>query len=326
MNASGLHRQRVGTRAVRGVVLRACAVGLAGLMLAACGGCVGTTIGPSNPTAFTPPKYVEHRVLFAQPNAKSRDVWDLKFGYQLDANAGEDASGPEVAGATGSPVTRVVPMKPGDPISIVVSDVYLPKDFSGTKDVVVLLDIHTSQSRGNESYAVWYQRGVVGGQKLAFDSLLVYSDRAWSPLNPPRFTLRVVDVSKERNEEARRTFEGLNSAIGGLASFIPNPAMLGAATAIKVAGLVLGNRANVTIIDFTPQFFSPDFIRASGANDLPLFAPGQWMVVGRAPKGSPVMAGLSMPEDFWKRDLQLDRRSGVIYDVESGLPSGSIRV
>ena len=68
-------------------------------------------------------------------------------------------------------------IRAGDPISIVVSDVYLPRDFSGTRDVVVLLDVYASSQRQTESYAVWYQRGVRGGQKLGFDSLLVYSDQ-----------------------------------------------------------------------------------------------------------------------------------------------------
>lgn len=270
-------------------------------------GCAGPSITPSSPRAFTPPKYVEHRVLFAQEDNDNKDIWNLRFGYQLRNDT----------------YTEAYSIKPGSPISVVVSDVYLPRDFNGTKDVVVLLDIHANETRGTESYAVWYQRGVRGGQRLAFDSLLVYSDRAWSPLNPPRFTLRVIDVSTERNEETRQAFTGLNSAISGLASFVPNPAFAGAAAAIKVAGLVLGNRANVTIIDFTPQFYSPDFIRQAGANDLPMFTQGQWLVIGRAPEGSPIMQGITMPEEFWKKNLYLDRRTGVVSEKETGIAAGA---
>jgi hypothetical protein len=270
-------------------------------------GCAAPGTGPSSSRAFTPPKYVEHRVLFARDDAQNKDIWNLQYGYQLrsDEYIAQNA------------------IKPGDPISVIVSDVYLPRDFSGSKDVVVLVDIHTSETRGTESYAVWYQRGVRGGQRLGFDSLLVYSDRAWSPLNPPRFTLRVIDVSKERNQETRAMFEKLNTTVGGLSSFIPHPAFLGASMALSVAGLVMGNRNNVTIIDFTPQFFSADFISNAGQNDLPLFAQGQWLVVGRAPIGSPILAGTNTPEEFWLKDLQLHRRTGLIFDKETQVVSGS---
>ncbi len=275
-------------------------------LLGGLAGCAGPRVERNSATAWTPARYVEHRVLFARPSAGDENVWDLKYGYQ--ARTAEDEK---------------LAIRAGDPISIVVSDVYLPRDFAGTRDVVVLLDVYASSQRQTESYAVWYQRGVRGGQKLGFDSLLVYSDQAWSPIDPPRFTLRVIDVTTERNEEARQALEGLNSAVGGLGAFIPNPIAAGAATALRVAGQVLSNRQNTSIIDFTPQFYSPDFVQQAGPNDLPLFMQGMWLVVGRAPAGTPLNPVDQPAENFWLHELQLDRRTGLIYSKDDpGTPSG----
>jgi len=108
-----------------------------------------------------------------------------------------------------------------------------------------------------------------------------------------------------------------------LASFIPNPVAAGAATALRVAGLVMSNRANVPIIDFTPQFYSSDFVAQAGPNDLPLFMQGTWLVVGRAPSGTPLNPKDQLPENFWLNPLQLDRRTGVISSPNApGTPSG----
>jgi hypothetical protein len=261
---------------------------LAALALAQLEGCAGPTPAPDQPDAWTPPRHVEHRLLFARPDSRDPDLMSLRHVHQVVG-----------------PAERAQAIKAGDPVSIIVNDVRLPRDFKGPRDVVVLLDIQSGSPKGTASYAVWYQRRVTGGQKLGFDSLLVWSDPAWSPVDPPRFTLRVIDVSSERNQETQRVLDELQTSIGTLASFVPHPAWSGAAAAVRAASLVLANRANTTIIDFTPQFYGADFIEASGEADLPPFMQGSWLVVGRP-------AGLEEPERFWSRPLALDRRSGEI--------------
>lgn len=258
------------------------------LCLLAAAGCAGPQPTPDPAGAWTPSRHVEHRLLFARPDpADVNRLW-LRHGYEAR-----------------TPSDRALAILPGDPVSVVVNDVYLPRDGAGPRDVVLLLDLHAGAGRPPESYAVWYQRDVRGGQKLGFDSLLVHSERAWSPVNPPRFTLRVIDVTAERNAAARRVLEQLEESVGGLSSFVPHPASSGAAAAIRAAGFVLASRANTTIIDFSPQFYAGEFIERAGPNDLPPFMQGTWLVVGREPLARD-------DASFWRRDLVLDRRSGII--------------
>jgi len=252
-------------------------------------GCAtGPQVGPNSIRAYTPPRYLENRLMFLRPDTTNTDRWKLVWAYKSYASADEKA----------------LAVKPGDPLSVVVGDVYMPRDFKGRKDVVVMLDIVASSSRGLESYAIWYQRGVGPGQRLGFDSILVYSDRAWSPLNPPRFTVRVMDVSTEKNAETRAAFDGLNKAVGSVAAFIPHPAVPAAAAALRVAGLVASNRQNVPIIDFTPQFYGADFVASAGPSDIPLFMRGTWLVIGRQEGAT---------EDFWRQELFMDRQTGQVF-------------
>ena len=263
------------------------------LWLLAAAGCVGPDAAPDPAGAWTPSRHVEHRLLFARPDPADVNRLSLRHGYEAR-----------------TPADRALEILPGDPVSVVVNDVYLPRDGAGPRDVVLLLDLHAGAGRPPESYAVWYQRNVRGGQKLGFDSLLVHSERAWSPVNPPRFTLRVIDVTAERNAATRRVFEQLEDSVGGLSSFVPHPAAGGAAAAIRAAGFVLASRANTTIIDFSPQFYAGEFIERAGPNDLPPFMQGTWLVVGREPLARD-------DASFWRRDLVLDRRSGTIAARES---------
>jgi hypothetical protein len=173
------------------------------------------------------------------------------------------------------------------------------------RDIAVLLDIETSGERKLESYAVWYERCVHPGQRLGFTSLLAYSDRAWNNRYQPYFRIRVIDVSKEKNEEVRAALRGLSESVGSLASFIPHPAIPGAAASIRAAGLVASNRQNVSILDFTPQFYASEFVAQAKQSDLAIFSRGMWMVVGREP---------GEDEKFWKEPLSLHLKTGEILD------------
>ncbi len=260
-------------------------------------GCVGPEFAANPARAYSPAKYREQRALVLRPvptdqATKRKDQFDLKFSHEVQNDAHKDD----------------LRISNGDPISVVVSDVYLPHETDGSdaaRDVAVLLDIETSGERKLESYAVWYERGVHPGQRLGFTSLLAYSDRAWNSRHQPYFRIRVIDVSQERNEETRAALSGLSEAVGSLASFIPHPAIPGAAAAIRTAGLVFSNRQNVSILDFTPQFYASEFVNEAKQSDLAIFSRGMWMVVGREPE---------VDEKFWNEPLSLHLKTGEILD------------
>jgi hypothetical protein len=260
-------------------------------------GCTNPGLFPNDVRAYSPPKYREQRALMLRPvkvaeGESMKDTWALKFAHEIQRDE----------------YIKDLQIANGDPISVVVSDVYLPHEPDGNdaaRDIALLLDIETSGDRKLESYALWYERGVHPGQRLGFTSLLVYSDSAWKSQSQPYFRLRVIDVSKERNQETQSALDGLSHAIGSLATFIPHPAIPGAATAIRTAGLVLSNRANVTILDFTPQFYASTFVSEAKQSDLAIFSRGMWLVVGREPAAD---------ETFWNEPLFFHMKTGQILD------------
>ncbi|MGH7132229.1 MAG: hypothetical protein ACREJO_09825 [Phycisphaerales bacterium] len=293
------------------------AAALFAAVLAGCSG--GPSVEPNPMTAYSPRDYREQRALFLRPVKDKPDLADLKFSHEVQAE-------------TKPGETSDLAIHHNDPISIVVSDVYIPHriiipgwasepggpntavssaydDFA--IDVVVMLDVQTSSDPGLQSFALWYERGVRPGQRLNFTSALVYSERNWNSRNQPYFKLRVMDVSKERNAETRAALDGLATTVGSLSAFFPHPAIPGAAAAIHAAGLIASNRANYPIVDYTPQFYADQFIKQAGPNDLALFARGSWMVVGRAP---------GQDESFWKTPLQLHLKTGEVLNAGSGKP------
>lgn len=279
-------------------------------------GCqAGPTVEPNPSTAYSPKDFREQRALYLRPVTDKPDVADLKFPHEIQAELkSADAARPgEVSD---------VAIHHADPISIVVSDVYIPHRIDNadpSMDVVVLLDVQTSADPGLQSYALWYERGVHPGQRLNFSGALVYAERSWNSRNQPYFKLRVMNVTKEKNAETRAALDGLSSAVGSMAAFFPHPAIPGAAAAIHAAGLIASNQANYPIVDYTPQFFSDQFIKQAGTNDLALFARGSWMVVGRAP---------GQDESFWKTPLRLQLKTGEVLDAtnDKRLPIPYMRI
>ncbi len=259
-------------------------------------GCTGPSVGPRDPVSWTPPQYKEHRTLFVRASSDP-DLADLRFSHQAESTD--------------------LAVKNSEPLAIVVNSVFLPRDFEGTKDVAVLLDVQTRDEP--VSMAVWYQKGVSAGQELGFRDLLVYSDRSWKTSAPPFFRLRVIDVRQEENEQTRSALESLSSAIGSLNGFIPHAAVPIASRAVQVAGLVLSNRNNETIIDYSSQFYSLGFSQSSGDSDVAVLMRGSWLFLAR-PRGQ--------QSEFWDGDLKWNRRSGVVTreGMRCGAPYGRMTV
>ncbi|MCK4343324.1 MAG: hypothetical protein KAY37_16540 [Phycisphaerae bacterium] len=257
-------------------------------VVAAPTGCIrkGPRVEPDPAAAITPPLYKEHRSLFVRADEATQAQWSLRFSYEA--------------------IEDELVVEHADPLSIIVNSVYMPRDFSGTKDIVVILDVQTEDQPEPISMAVWYQRDVAPGQKLGFENLLVHSQRAWNDAFQPYFKLRVIDVKTERNRETRALFDKINQAVGTLATFVPHPAVPAAAFAIRVAGLVLSNQQNQTIIDYTSQFYSKRLYDNAGPSDLAVLMRGSWIVVARPQKQT---------EEFWRQNLKLDRRTGQILTV-----------
>lgn len=200
-------------------------------------------------------------------------------------------------------------IRPGSPLSIVVSQVRIPESVSGPVDVAVVLDILTGASAEEQktSLVVFYQRDVRGGMTLNFNNLLVYSTEKWDAAYPPYFRLRVLDVKTERNTATGVLLDNASDLAQSLGEIIPSSYIPGINLAIKTAKLILSNQQNQVIIDFAVQFFASDFVNAAGSTaDLGTLQRGAWAVVGR-PRGE--------ASRFWRSPLVIDRRTGELFDA-----------
>jgi hypothetical protein len=259
-------------------------VGLAG-SLSGCSAPPDLTGYPVN----TPDAYSENKVFFAErlgPEGQhTQKAIDLEHLYEI--RTGEsDRRADDV-------------IRHNDPISVVLQGIRLPEDaYAGTRDIAVVLDIHTSIDRGITRLVAFYQRDVPAGQMLNFNNLLVYADPQWDEANPPYFRTRVLDVKAERNRRTEAILgkvSNLSAEIGGM---VPHPAIPIVTTAIDAASLVLSNGRNRVLLDFQVQFYgSRQRDNAGGATLGPLVA-GQWLVLGRA---------RNEDSTFWETDLLLDR-------------------
>jgi len=194
-----------------------------------------------------------------------------------------------------------------NPISVVLQSVRLPSDLpagpTGTIDVAVVLDIHTSTNRGLTTLMALYQRDVPPGQELNFANLLVYADPMWDEANPPYFRIRIIDVASERNRNTQAYLSRVSNLSGQISGLVPHPAIPIVANAIEAAGLILTNRQNKILLDFQIQFYSKRQIDAAGGATLGPLVAGEWFVLGRAQ---------GQDSTFWETPLQLDRKTGMI--------------
>lgn len=237
----------------------------------------------------TPDAYSENKVFFAErlddEIQHTKRNLDLKHLYEVRTGESDRRGGDVI--------------RHNDPISVVLQGVRLPEDaYAGTRDIAVILDIHTSNDRGTTTLVAFYQRDVPAGQMLNFNNLLVYADPQWDEANPPYFRTRVLDVNAERNRRTETILSKVSNLSAQIGGMVPHPAIPIVTTAIDAAGLVLSNGRNRVLLDFQVQFYgSRQRDNAGGATLGPLVA-GQWLVLGRA-RGE--------NSAFWETDLHLDR-------------------
>jgi hypothetical protein len=191
----------------------------------------------------------------------------------------------------------------GDPVAILVNRVLLPGSLTAdggreSRDIAVLLDFSGVAGEDEKSIAVWYQRSVPADEPLSFQNLVVYSQDSWDNRVPPFFRMRIVDVSIERNERTRELLNQVSNFGGSLAQVFATPV---AGPLINLAGraaqLVLANRENELLIDFTFNLFSSAQIGRAGGMPLGLFKRGGLLVMG-------LPAGQS--RDYWANQLRFD--------------------
>lgn len=192
-------------------------------------------------------------------------------------------------------------IKHGDPISVVLQGVRIPEDLQGgTRDIAVVLDVHTSSKRGLTTLLAFYQRDVRPGQLLNFSNLLVYADPAWDSANPPYFRVRVLDVKAERNRRTAAVMEKVSNLSGEISGMVPHPAIPIVTTAIDAAGLIMSNQENQALLDYQIQFYGTNHTTNAGDATLGPLLAGQWLAVGRARHQS---------SQFWESEMMLDRKT-----------------
>ncbi len=196
------------------------------------------------------------------------------------------------------------------PLSIILTNALVPK-FSGRRDIAVILDILTKSDEKVKPLVVWYQRDVYGGQLLNFENLLVYYNESWDDKVPPYFRLRMLDVKTEDNQSIQKMLQSTDRIAKVVGSLYPHPAIPGVQLGLQAAELLLTNRKNEILLDYTVQFYSASQVHDAGDADLGLLRKGHWMAFGKKTEVSP---------EFWTSSFTFDQRTKRLYleeDLES---------
>ena len=208
------------------------------------------------------PSYYDNRVFYVSANLE-QDQYALKRADQLKDD----------------PNSTIVH---GSPLSLILNSVTLPpSQAKGTKDIAVVLEIGTASSGESAPVVAWYQRGVRADQPLNFSNLLIHFEPRWDARVAPLVRIRVVDVSSEKNEEARDALAQVGALAQGVSPFIPGASQAAVSLGIKAASLVISNRANTQLLDYTVQFYSEEAIAAANGSGLTPLRRGRILLVGR---------------------------------------------
>ena len=264
-------------------------------LLAASAGCsTGPELFGEGSLAVNTPTYRANRVFYLEPRDVQGTNGDVRLFYDL--------VDPVVLsrGAAGRPVAE--PVENGEPVTIVINKAYIPADVAGsrldqTRDIAVLVDLGFQPGK-EEFIAVWYQRDVPVNEELSFSSIPVYSLDAWNSDAPPRFRVRLVDVTAERNKRTAELLALSSQVAGSVISLAGTPAAgVAVNIATESAKLVLANDNNRNLVDYEFYFFSAGQLAEAGGAPLALFRKGAMVVTGRPREAD---------ETFWDRPLQYD--------------------
>lgn len=239
------------------------------------------------------PIFADNRVYHLAPATTQAPNLGKQQLRRVGENAGDDAD----------------VVKPNEPLSIIMRSIEIPAKeekgpIDGPADYAVILDVGTAADGSSKSLVVWYQRGVQPDQSLNFSNLLVYYEPRWDERVAPFFRVRVMDVTKERNEETRRTLERVHGISGALASFATTPIaapLIG--IAFTAAELVLANRENRLLLDYSVQLYSSSAQAQAGSGRLGALKKGSYIVVGR-----PNEEGRA----FWTKEFWFEPESRVL--------------
>jgi hypothetical protein len=217
-----------------------------------------------------------------------------------------------------SPLERSSPVHNGEPVTIVVNRAYIPPDRIApqrTRDIAVLLDIGMRTGQNEQFIAVWYQRGVPADEPLSFQDLVVYSEDSWDNRVPPYFRIRLVDVTTERNAATAEMLDQVAEFSGVLSSLTSSP-LSGSimSVGLRAARLVLANKKNRALIDYTFHLFSIAQRDEAGGMPLGLFRTGGFVIMGQP---------LGADSAFWASEFQYDHSLRRIQRQTDGKPVGT---
>ncbi|KCZ86578.1 hypothetical protein [Hyphomonas jannaschiana] len=188
----------------------------------------------------------------------------------------------------------------GDPVSIVVNRVVLPRHLfntgleddrdSKTYDIAVVLDVAATAGEDEKSIAVFYQRGVKANTALSFADLLVYSQDNWDNRVPPYFRIRIFSVASERNERTRELLDQISGQFGTLSNIVSAPYAEPFLQVASRAAELVTQGDNEMLVDFQFQLYSSAQTSESGG-----------MPLGRFRKGGMIIAGVPRSEQrqYW---------------------------
>ncbi len=203
------------------------------------------------------------------------------------------------------------------PISVILRSVEIPAKYesdgkggmkkgivSEDADYAVILDVGVKADGSSSSLVVWYQRGVQPGQSLNFSNLLVYYEPRWDDRVAPFFRVRVMNVTKEKNEETRKALERAHNIAGSIGVMAKNPMvtpLIG--ISFTAAELVFANKENKMLLDYSVQLYSTSAAQQA-AMELGTLKRGSYVVVGRPPEES---------RTFWRGPFSYEPESRLLF-------------
>lgn len=277
-------------------------------------GCAGLDPQIDNRYTVFTPIFADNRVYYLQPKNENNLQSLESIGSSVDS----------------SEANQAIPSN--SPISVILRSVEIPAkietDAKGSlrkgvvgdsADYAVILDVGTNADGSSNSMVVWYQRGVQPDQSLNFSNLLVYYEPRWDERIAPFFRIRVMNVTKEKNAETRKSLERAHGIAGSLGALANNPAitpLIGISFA--AADLVLANNSNSLLLDYSVQLYSTSSVSQAG-NELGTLKRGSYLVVGR-----PVAESRS----FWKEKFFYEPESRTLLSGSKSVnvPTASLTV
>lgn len=273
-------------------------------------GCVNPQIGGVDRyVATTATTFSEARVLFVDNIVKGTDGYEpglrqLKFASEINDEGLNQAFSKD---GTNRAKAQAAFVLHGQPLSILINKVTTPS-FLGTRDIAVVLDILTQSTEKVQPLVVWYQRDVPGGRELAFENLLVHFTPTWDSKTPAHFRIRLIDVETEDNAATVSVLEKVEKLAAMFSGTIPHPIMPGVEIGLQAAKLILGNKSNTLLMDYTVEFYAAADAKSFGGADIGYLRTGQWIAVGLNRK---------IDAETWRTPKYFDRRTLRVYDAES---------